>query len=412
LPAVNLGLLLSAVADRIESGESMRIAVVSESFLPTLNGVTTSVCRVLEHLRDRGHDAIVICPSAGAPREFAGFPVHEVPAFAYRQFPVGLPNPQVQRLLDDFAPDVVHAASPFLLGAQAIAAAARRNIASVAIFQTDVAGYARRNGLGAATALAWRLVRWVHEGADLTLAPSTASMADLAAAGIRRVERWGRGVDLEGYHPRNRPAAATRTLRDRIAPDGEIIVGYVGRVAPEKQLERLAALRGIPGIRIAIVGGGPSMASVERHLKGMPVTYLGTLTGGDLATAYATFDIFVHPGTEETFGQTIQEAHASGVPVIAPRAGGPIDLVRVRQNGFLFEPDDNRSLRGFVELLVRDEPLRLRMGEAGRRSVIDRSWESICDELVEHYENTIARRAHPAMAKAGTLKKVSRSRDS
>jgi phosphatidylinositol alpha 1,6-mannosyltransferase len=395
----------------------MRIAVVSESFLPTLNGVTTSVCRVLEHLRDQGHDAIVICPSAGAPQEFAGFPVHEVPAFAYRQFPVGLPNPQVQRLLDDFGPDVVHAASPFLLGAQAIAAAARRNVASVAIFQTDVAGYARRNGLGAATALAWRLVRWVHDGADLTLAPSTASMADLASAGVKRVERWGRGVDLETYHPRNRSTAATRAFREWIAPHGEVIVGYVGRVAPEKQLERLAALRGIPGIRIAIVGGGPSMAGVQRRLRGMPVTYLGTLTGGDLAAAYASFDIFVHPGTEETFGQTIQEAHASGVPVIAPRAGGPIDLVRVRQNGFLFEPDDNRSLRTFVELLVRDEPLRWRMGEAGRRSVIDRSWNSICAELVGHYENAIAGRARATLiragsAKSGSAKKVSRSRDS
>ncbi|MET4782724.1 glycosyltransferase family 1 protein [Glaciihabitans sp. UYNi722] len=390
----------------------MRIAVVSESFLPTLNGVTTSVCRVLEHLRDNGHDAIVICPSAGAPKEFAGFPVHEVPAFAYRQFPVGLPNPQVQRLIDDFSPDVVHAASPFLLGAQAITAAGRLDIASVAIFQTDVAGYARRNGLGAATALAWRLVRWVHDGADLTLAPSTASMTDLAAAGIKRVERWGRGVDLESYHPRNRMTSATRRLRERIAPTGQVIVGYVGRIAPEKQLERLAALRGVPGIRIAIVGGGPSIAHVQRQLKGMPVTYLGTLTGADLAAAYASFDIFVHPGTEETFGQTIQEAHASGVPVVAPRAGGPIDLVRVRQNGFLFEPDDNRSLRTFVEQLVRDEPLRMRMGEAGRRGVIDRSWDAICGELVEHYENTIAKRTHSALDTTGAVRKMSRPRES
>ncbi|RIJ61884.1 glycosyltransferase family 1 protein, partial [Clavibacter lycopersici] len=86
----------------------MRVAVVSESFLPTVNGVTTSVCRVLEHLRDRGHQAIVIAPDAGAPAEFAGFPVHGVPAIAYRQFPVGIPSPQVLRLLTDFAPDVLH----------------------------------------------------------------------------------------------------------------------------------------------------------------------------------------------------------------------------------------------------------------------------------------------------------------
>lgn len=385
----------------------MRVAVVSESFLPTLNGVTTSVCRVLEYLRDHGHDAMVISPSAGAPSQFAGFDVHQVPAIAYRQFPVGLPSPQVQRLLDDFAPDVVHAASPFLLGAQAIAAAARRNVASVAIFQTDVAGYARRNGLGAATGLAWRLVRWVHEGADLTLAPSTASLRDLENAGIQRIERWGRGVDLETYHPRNRTGSRAVALHNLLSPNGEVVVGYAGRIAPEKQLERLAALRGLPGVRFAIVGDGPSMPAVRRALRGMPAVYLGTLTGADLAAAYASFDLFVHPGTEETFGQTIQEAHASGLPVVAPRAGGPIDLVSVGTNGFLFEPDDNASLRRFVSVLVSDEKLRLRMGEAGRRAVLDRSWESICGELIGHYERTITLRATTAKTR-----KLSRSRES
>lgn len=385
----------------------MRVAVVSESFLPTLNGVTTSVCRVLEYLRDHGHDAMVISPSAGAPSQFAGFDVHQVPAIAYRQFPVGLPSPQVQRLLDDFAPDVVHAASPFLLGAQAIAAAARRNVASVAIFQTDVAGYARRNGLGAATGLAWRLVRWVHEGADLTLAPSTASLRDLENAGIERIERWGRGVDLETYHPRNRTGSRAVALHNLLSPNGEVVVGYAGRIAPEKQLERLAALRGLPGVRFAIVGEGPSMPAVRRALRGMPVVYLGTLTGADLAAAYASFDLFVHPGTEETFGQTIQEAHASGLPVVAPRAGGPIDLVSVGTNGFLFEPDDNPSLRRFVSVLASDETLRLRMGEAGRRAVLDRSWESICGELIGHYERTITLRATTAKTR-----KLSRSRES
>src|SRR5689334_18512384 len=123
----------------------MRVAVISESFLPTLNGVTTSVVQLLEHLAANGHEAIVIVPAAGSPRRYAGFPVHEVAAVAYRQFPVGLPNTQVSALLADFAPDVCHVASPFLLGAQSIAAANRLGIPSVAIYQTDISGYARRN---------------------------------------------------------------------------------------------------------------------------------------------------------------------------------------------------------------------------------------------------------------------------
>ncbi len=375
----------------------MRVTVVSESFLPTVNGVTNSVCKVLDYLRANGHEAIVIVPAAGAPQRYAGFPVHEVPAFAYRQFPVGLPNPMVQKLIADFRPDVIHAASPFLLGAQAIAAGGRLDIPSVAIFQTDVAGYARRNHLGAATRFAWRMVRWIHDGATITLAPSTSSMDDLVGAGVERLARWGRGVDLTTYHPHNRRSTTVKLLRQRMAPGGETIVGYVGRIAPEKQVERLSVLRGLSGIHLAIVGEGPSLAAVKRELRGMPVSYLGKLTGAELAAAYASFDLFVHTGTEETFGQTIQEAHASGLPVIAPRAGGPIDLVDSGVNGFLVDPTDSAMLRARVALLSRDGELRSRMGEAGRRAVLGRTWDGVCAELVRYYEQAIAARV-PALA--------------
>lgn len=375
----------------------MRVAVVTESFLPTLNGVTTSVRHVLEHLRARGHEAMVICPKAGAPAQYAGFPVHEVATVNLRDFPVGLPNPQVEKLLRDFQPDVLHAASPFMLGWAALIAAKRRGIPSVAIFQTDVAGYTERNKLSAMREPTWMLLRAVHALADLTLAPSSSSLHDLAVNRFERVAQWGRGVDLEAYHPRNRDLPERDRLRAELARPDEVIVGYVGRLAPEKQVERLAALRGLHRTHTVIVGEGPSEQAVKDALRGMPVTFLGRRSGRDLALAYATFDVFVHTGVNETFGQTIQEAHAAGLPVVAPLAGGPIDLVTHGTDGYLFDPHHTAgpdSLRAYVARLVADAPLRARMGEAGRRRVLDRSWASVVDDLIDYYEQAISSRAH------------------
>jgi phosphatidylinositol alpha 1,6-mannosyltransferase len=367
----------------------MRVLVVSESFLPTVNGVTNSVCKVLDHLALRGHDAHVMVPSCGAPATYAGFVVEQIASLPYRQFPVGLPGLHVQRIIEEFGPDVIHVASPFLLGAEAIAAGRRLGIPTVAIFQTDVAGYARRNHLAALEAVAWRIMRRIHRDATVTLVPSSATMADLRTAGLKRLKRWGRGVDLSLYHPRNRASGDTIALRREFSPGGEVVVGYVGRLAPEKQVERIAALRGIPGIRLAIVGDGPSMLPLRRKLDGMPVSYLGQLSGARLASAYASFDIFLHTGEEETFGQTIQEAHASGLPVVAPRAGGPIDLVADGVNGFLYAPGNSTELRRTVELLARDPAMRARMGEAGRRGVLGRDWQTVCDELLDRYRKVI-----------------------
>lgn len=383
----------------------MRVAIVTESFLPTLNGVTNSVCRVLDHLRDQGHEAIVLCPQAGAPADYRGFPVIECPAIGVRQFPVGVPSPFLAARIAAFAPDVVHVASPFLLGFQAITVANRLGIASVAVYQTDLPRYAVRTRVRGAERMTWALIRRIHREATITLAPSSAAEHDLARHGVERILRWGRGVEVERFHPRNRTSAATTALRARLAPAGQLVVGYVGRLAPEKEVQRLAALRGLEGLRVLIVGDGPSRVELEHELAGMPVAFAGAKRGADLDAHYAACDVFVHTGCEETFGQTIQEAKATGLPVVVPRAGGPIDLVKHGLTGFFFEPDGPRGgrvgddLRAAVRTLRDDPALRARMGEAARRSVVDRSWSVICDELVAHYALAMSAQRSSAIAR-------------
>lgn len=366
----------------------MRIAIVTESFLPSLNGVTTSVCRVVDSLATLGHEVVIVAPSP-APTTYRGFDVIGVTSVPVRQFQVGLPTRQIEGALADFDPDVVHAASPFFLGARGLYAARSLGIPSVAIYQTDMASYVARHGRAAGGPLAnvtWAYLRKVHALADLTLAPSTAALADLAREGIDRTALWGRGVDGRLFNPTWRDDAGCRALRRRLAPNQETIVGYVGRLAPEKEVHRLAALRDVPGIRVVVVGAGPSRAELAEALPG--VVFLGRREGDDLARAYAALDVFVHTGTCETFGQTLQEAAATGLPVVAPAAGGPLDLVEHGVTGLLFEPGDETSLRTCVESLTTADDAwarRALMGEGGAARVAGRTWDALTEALVRRY---------------------------
>ena len=366
----------------------VRIAIVTESFLPSLNGVTTSVCRVLDCLRARGHDAIVVAPSP-APREYHGFTVRGVTSVPVRQFQVGLPTPEIEAILAEFAPHAVHVASPFFLGARGLVAARNLGIPAVALYQTDMAAYVLQHGGAAGKAASratWRYLRWVHSLADLNLAPSSAALSDLRRHGVADTALWGRGVDTALFHPGWRDDAGCRALRRTLAPHGETIVGYVGRLAPEKEVERLAPLLDLPGVRLAITGDGPSRAALHGLLEG--ATFLGRREGDDLARAYAAADVFVHTGTHETFGQTLQEAAATGLPVVAPRRGGPIDLVDHGRTGLLFDPEHPEDLRRCIaSLTVADDAWERRavMGEAARAKVAGRSWQRLVDDLIGHY---------------------------
>lgn len=376
----------------------MRVAIVTESFLPSLNGVTTSVCRVSECLRQQGHDVLIIAPRP-APSSYAGFPVHAVASVPVRQFPVGLPTLELESVLSGWAPDVVHVASPFILGARGLYAAQSLGLPAVAIYQTDMPSYIQQHGPGAvgrgAAHVAWRWIRRMHAQADLTLAPSTATLADLRDHGIPRTSLWGRGVDTRLFHPGWREDAGTRALRRSLAPEGEVLLGYVGRLAPEKELHRLVELATVPGTRLVLVGDGPSREDIGAQLTeavatstgrpNLPPVFLGRRAADDLARAYAAMDVFVHTGTKETFGQTLQEAAAMGLPVVAPARGGPLDLVVPGRTGFLFDPDQPGSLADAVTILAADPMLRSRCGASGVAMVSERSWSRLTEQLVEHY---------------------------
>lgn len=361
----------------------MRVVIVTESFPPDINGVAHCALQTARHLVRRGHRPLVIAPAVPDPAADADAPcpvvrVPSLPLPGYAQVRVALPSRRVAAAIAAHRADLVHLAGPFVLGVRAMAAATRLGLPAVAVYQTDLAGYARTY-VGAGEAAAWRRLRAVHAAADRTLAPSSAAVRDLEEHGVPRVRLWQRGVDAVRFHPERRDEALRRTL----APGGEVLVGYVGRLAPEKRVDLLAGVCGLPGVRVVVVGDGPSESGLRATLPG--AVFLGRRTGDELARIFASLDVFAHTGPYETFCQTVQEAMASGVPVVAPAAGGPLDLVDHRTTGFLVPPDDPEALRAAVAALTASADLRAVHGRAARAAVRTRTWEAVGDQLLGHY---------------------------
>jgi phosphatidylinositol alpha 1,6-mannosyltransferase len=370
------------------------VAIAAECFLPQRNGVTNSVLRVLEYLENHGHETLVIAPGSG-PSHAGRTPiehVRSVPLPMYRDLSVAIRTSSLAPVLREFSPDIVHLAAPAVLGPAVARVSHSIGTPVVAVYQTDFAGFASRYRLGFATPVVWSLLRRVHHHADLTLAPSTSAAWQLSSHGIGPVAIWSRGVDAALFHPNQR----NHMLRRRLAPQGEVLVGYVGRLASEKRVELLDRLRGLPRIKVVVIGDGPARRRLERHLP--TAHFLGWKNGTDLATLVASLDVFVHTGPHETFCQAIQEALASGVPVVAPAMGGPLDLVRHGENGWLYPPESPELMAQAVASLAADPDGRRAMGERARTSVERRTWEAIGDELLTHYSQLVGGVARSELA--------------
>ncbi|MFM1937771.1 MAG: hypothetical protein RLZZ320_629 [Actinomycetota bacterium] len=360
----------------------MRVAIVTESFLPTVNGVTNSVVQVNRELRRLGHEVRIFAPEVpGLLREIEGTTVKPLPAINLRKhLPIALPNLMIDRELAKFQPDVMHLASPALMGAYAQKIAIKRGIPTVAVYQTDFVGFADFYRVSFAKRAIQQFVKATHLNATLNLAPSQFAVEQLQTLGVKRIEKWGRGVDLELFKPKRRNAETFLGFK------GKKIIGYVGRLAPEKCVERLSILDAQSDIQLVIIGEGPSRYSLQRQLPN--ALFTGQLSGENLARHVASLDLFVHAGENETFCQAAQEALACGTPVVAPSKGGVKDFVKPGVNGSIVDMSSDMDLLHEVRknwaFFTNPETRK-----EARASVEEKSWSSLTNSLIDYYQQSI-----------------------
>lgn len=236
----------------------------------------------------------------------------------------------------------------------------------------------------------WSLLRSVRVLADINLAPTHAAMRDVQNHGIPRVQLWEPGVDTKRYSPHHR----SERLRHHLAPHGELIVGYVGRLAIEKQVDLLAHTDQLPHVRTIIVGQGPDR---DRLRSLLPHTHFtGRRQGTALARLYASFDLFVHTGGYETAGLTILEAQASGCPAIVPASGGAADMIQPNHTGLLFEPDNGTAIAETVTRLSTDRQLLHHLATNAHTTATTRNWQNATDQLLRHLQTAQTRTTHQA----------------
>jgi len=370
----------------------MRIALVTENFLPKLDGVTRTLAMLLEHLQRQGHKAIVLGPE-GTLRHYAGARIFGAPGLPipfYPELRFLFPAPRLERRLARFRPDLVHVVDPMLLGAAGVAWGRRLGVPVLSSYHTNLADYCAYFHLSALVAPMWSYRRFLHNQCAVTLCPSPSTALQLRRHGFERVDLWQRGVDSQLFTPERRnPAWRRRITGDDAMP----IILYVGRLSHEKNLADLVTpftQLADHCAHLAIVGDGPARGDLERALAGRRATFTGYLRGEALAEAYASADIFAFPSTTETFGQVVMEAMASGLPVVGYDAEGVRDNVRHHETGLLAAPRNAGEFTAGLRALLDAPDHRRRMGAAAHAHAIQRDWPSVLDGLLATYGSVIA----------------------
>jgi phosphatidylinositol alpha 1,6-mannosyltransferase len=366
----------------------MRIAYFSEVFLPKIDGVVNTLMRLLEYLEDNDHESILLTPHSSV-KLVSSTPIitsFSFPLILYPGYRGSFPSLQKSiQHLQDFKPDLVHLINPVYFNLTGLKAAQQLNIPVVASYQTDFPGYAKTLGLGFLAKPIWRFFRKIHNQADLNLAPSNTTRDQLIANGIRNVRVWRRGINMENFNP-DKYDAAMRGYLSGGEPEKPLLI-YVGRLSPEKRVDWLYGLfeAGLD-IRLAFIGDGPFRPYLELQFKDTPTVFPGFLSGEDLYKAYASADLFVFPSKNETLGNVVLEAMASGLPVITPTEGGQIDHVIHGKTGLLFDADDPEAMLAAVQYMLDHKEERQEMREQAQEHVKTISWQAVFYQLIEDYE--------------------------
>ena len=367
-----------------------RVAVLTESFLPKVDGVVKTAFLTVRYLQETGREVLVFAPDI-AVDQVGSSQVIPLPSISLPQAPetrMALPNPVVARHIEDFNPDLIHLFSPAAMAVNGMAVGRHLNLPVIANYQTDLPGYTEHYGFPLLSGPVNRWLRYIHNGCHLTLAPTRTVIRQLRAVGYRRVRHWGRGVNTERFNPRRASPEMRRRLLNGRDPDALLCV-FVGRLAQEKRVDLLLDVARTPGVALTIIGDGALREQLESAFAETDAHFTGYLIGDELAQAYASADVFAFPGERETFGQVIQEAMASGLPSIVVKAGGAPDVIEDGVSGIAVEP--TRSAFAAEVRRLRDQPeARLTMSRRAREMADQRPWSALMAQLEGYYEEAYA----------------------
>ena len=385
----------------------MRIALVTETFPPEINGVAMTLGRMVAGLRERGHHVQLLRPGqrrGEQPAQGAGFEerlLRGLPIPGYGGLRFGLPAARpLTRLWRAWRPDVVHVATEGPLGWSATSAARRLGLPLCSDFHTNFDHYSRHYGLAWLDRAVSVYLRRFHNRGVATFVPSRELAARLSGEGYHGVEVISRGVDCELFSPARRSVSLRSSWGLAV---GTLAVLSVGRLAPEKNLPLLlqafdAIAEQRPDARLILVGDGPMRQRLQRERP--DVVFAGLRRGEDLAAHYASGDVFLFPSQTETYGNVTLEAMASGLPVVAYDYAAAGELIRPGQNGLLAPFGDARELIRQGVRLGRDPQLAAELGQVARQTAQLQDWHRIHDAFAAALAAVAVR---PALAMTGRL---------
>lgn len=377
----------------------LRVALFTGNYNYVMDGPVRALNRLVAHIENSGHQALVFAPTTETPAFKHSGELFSIPSVALpgsrSEYRLGLGlSGGARRRLEEFAPTIIHVASPDWLGLSALNYARKNKIPAVASFHTRFDTYPRYYGLGWLEGGVTDYLRYFYSRCERVYAPSQSMVDELKRDRIGKdIRLWARGVDQLLFNPARRDMAWRRSVG---VADDEIIVAFVGRVVLEKAIDVFAeavstASKTNPKIRALVVGEGPEK---QRFADILPTgVFTGYLEGEALARAYASADIFFNPSVTETFGNVTLEAMASGVPGVCAAASGSRSLVEDGKTGLLI--GDAKDAGAFARALVElssDGDLRKKMGVAARSKSSAFVWDTILDRLVTDYLEIAASR--------------------
>ncbi|ELK45547.1 glycosyltransferase family 1 protein [Halobacillus sp. BAB-2008] len=367
----------------------MKIAIITETFLPSTDGVVTRLKEAIKYLINQEHEVIVIAPDLGVT-EYEGAIVEGVKPTTmpfYRSKEFSLPQRRVKELLVKHDPDLVHVVNPALVGVSGVYYADKLNYPLIASYHTHVPKYLDYYRLYPFKPLVWWYFRKLHNYADVNLCTSRAIKQELDDKKFHNVSVWDRGVAVDHYHPRHRTSAMRERLSDGNT-ENKLLV-FVGRLAPEKEIHKLKPLlESRDDISLAIVGEGPVKDQLEKTFEGTNTVFTGLLHGEELAQAFASSDALIFPSVTETLGLVILEAMASGLPVVAAKSGPTMEQVEDGRTGLLFKNENTESMIAAIKRL-EDDDLYEELCSNARAEAEKYSWQKPSEQILDYYYETI-----------------------